>query len=88
MPNSLGSRLERISGLTPGDFKVVYQKNVFNEKKPALEFLKELENEVSYKNAIAKRWGRHEGDGPYMLRSSGFILRYFQSESLSHRYEG
>jgi transitional endoplasmic reticulum ATPase len=55
--DSLGTQLERISGLTPGDFKVVYQKNVFNEKKPASEFLKELENEVSYKNAFAKKVG-------------------------------
>jgi hypothetical protein len=36
---------------------VVYQKNVFNEKKTAVEFLKELENEVSYKNAFAKKVG-------------------------------
>jgi hypothetical protein len=49
MPNFLGAGLERISGLTPGDFKVVYQKNVFNEKKTSSEFLKELENEVSFK---------------------------------------
>jgi SpoVK/Ycf46/Vps4 family AAA+-type ATPase len=55
--DSLGAQLERISGLTPGDFKVVYQKNVFNEKKMAIEFLKELENEVSYKNAFAKKVG-------------------------------
>jgi hypothetical protein len=57
MPNSLGTGLERIAGLTPGNFKVVYQKNVFNEKKTAIEFLKELENEVSYKNAFAKKVG-------------------------------
>jgi hypothetical protein len=57
MPNFLRTDLERISGLTPGDFKVVYQKNVFNEKKTAIEFLKELENEVSYKNAFAKKVG-------------------------------
>jgi hypothetical protein len=55
--DSLGPQLERISGLTPGDFKVVYQKNVFNEKRPASDFLKELENEVSYKNAFAKKVG-------------------------------
>jgi SpoVK/Ycf46/Vps4 family AAA+-type ATPase len=55
--DSLGASLERISGLTPGDFKVVYQKNIFNEKKPSSEFLKELENEVSYKNAFAKKVG-------------------------------
>jgi transitional endoplasmic reticulum ATPase len=55
--DSLGGKLEKIQGLTPGDFKVVYQKNVFNEKKPASEFLKELENEVSYKNAFAKKVG-------------------------------
>jgi hypothetical protein len=36
---------------------VVYQKNVFNEKKMASEFLKELENEVSYKNAFGKKVG-------------------------------
>ncbi len=57
MPNFLGSGLERISGLTPGDFKVVYQKNVFNEKKMAIEFLKEPENEVSYKKAFTKKVG-------------------------------
>ena len=57
MPNFLRTDLERISGLTPGDFKVVYQKNVFNEKKPSSEFLKELENEVSYKNAFGKKVG-------------------------------
>ena len=57
MPNFLGTGLERISGLAPGDFKVVCQKNVFNEKRPAAEFLKELENEVSYKNAFAKKVG-------------------------------
>ena len=57
MPNFLGAGLERISGLTPGDFKVVYQKNVSNEKKTASEFLKELENEVSYKNAFANKVG-------------------------------
>jgi hypothetical protein len=57
MPNFLEASLERISGLTPGDFKVVYQKNVINEKKLASEFLLELENEVSYKNAFAKKVG-------------------------------
>ena len=57
MPNFLGAGLERISGLTPGDFKVVYQKNVFNEKKPSSELLKELENEVSYTNAFGKKGG-------------------------------
>jgi hypothetical protein len=55
--DTLGASLERISGLTPGDFKVVYQKNVFNEKKLASEFLLELENEVSYKNAFGKKVG-------------------------------
>ena len=55
--DSLCPGLERIQGLTPGDFKVVYQKNVFNEKKTAIEFIKELENEVSYKNAFGKKVG-------------------------------
>lgn len=57
LDGSLGVRLQRIAGLTPGDFKVVYQKNLFNEKRPVSDFLQELENEVSYKNAFAKRVG-------------------------------
>ena len=49
--------LVSITGWTPGHFKVVYQKNVFNEKKPSSEFLKELENEVSYNNTFRKKVG-------------------------------
>lgn len=57
LDESLSFGLERIAGLTPGDFKVVFQKNVFNEKKTTSEFIRELENEVSYKNAFAKKVG-------------------------------
>lgn len=48
-------RLDKISGLTPGDFKVVFQKNIFNKKRYAMEFLDELENEISYKYNFSKK---------------------------------
>lgn len=50
-------RLESIPGLTPGDFKVAYQKNVFNEKRSPNAFLDELSTEVSYKKAVSKKVG-------------------------------
>lgn len=49
-------RLDKLSGLTPGDFKVVYQKNVFNKREP-IELLNELEDEVSYKKIFQKKVG-------------------------------
>ena len=51
------TRLASIPGLTPGDFKVAYQKNVFNEKKAPSAFLDELQVEVSYKKVLAKKVG-------------------------------
>lgn len=50
-------RLESIRGLTPGDFKVVYQKNAFFPNKTSDEILTELENEVSYKKDFVKKVG-------------------------------
>jgi transitional endoplasmic reticulum ATPase len=49
-------KLEKIQGLTPGDFKVVYQKNAFTKCDP-LNLVKEIENEVSYKKAFSKKVG-------------------------------
>jgi SpoVK/Ycf46/Vps4 family AAA+-type ATPase len=48
--------LERIPGLTPGDFKVVYQRNAFTKKDPN-ELIMELEEEVKYKKAFSKKVG-------------------------------
>jgi SpoVK/Ycf46/Vps4 family AAA+-type ATPase len=50
------NRLDKISGLTPGDYKVVYQKNVFLKQDP-IYLVNELENEVSYKKAFTKKVG-------------------------------
>lgn len=53
----LEDRLRRIPGLTPGDFKVVYQKNAFQGHKCASELISELEAEVSYKKEFTKKVG-------------------------------
>lgn len=42
-------RLFKIPHLTPGDFKVVRQKNFFNDEVTAEELLSQLENEASYR---------------------------------------
>jgi SpoVK/Ycf46/Vps4 family AAA+-type ATPase len=51
------ARLSRIPSLTPGDFKVVFQKNFFLDKSKADELLSELEQEVKYKNEVTKSMG-------------------------------
>lgn len=43
------SKIHRIPNLTPGDFKVVRQKNFFNELVPARVLIDQLEIESSYK---------------------------------------
>jgi len=49
-------KLDRIAGLTPGDYKVVYQKNAFSKQAPE-HLVAELESEVSYKKAFTKKLG-------------------------------
>jgi hypothetical protein len=47
-------RVLNIPALTPGDFKVVRQKNFFSKNADLLQLIEQLENEVSYKKNIAK----------------------------------
>lgn len=43
------SKIHRIPNLTPGDFKVIRQKNFFNELVPAKNLIDQLEIGSSYK---------------------------------------
>jgi transitional endoplasmic reticulum ATPase len=51
------NRLHRIPALTPGDFKVVLQKNFFDENKNIDKIISELEVEVKYKKETTKTVG-------------------------------
>ena len=42
-------KIKRIPSLTPGDFKVVHQKNFFSENQSVEELISQLELEASYK---------------------------------------
>lgn len=57
LDSSLRERLGKIPGLTPGDFKMVYQKNAFFEGRSAPELISQLEAEVSYKKEFTKKVG-------------------------------
>lgn len=47
--------IHQLKGLTPGDFKVVYQKNVFKEKVPFHELIEDLRMEVAYKPGVNQK---------------------------------
>ena len=49
------SQLHQTKNLTPGDFKVVYQKNFFLGKCENRKLIEDLQNEVSYKLDVKKR---------------------------------
>jgi transitional endoplasmic reticulum ATPase len=52
--DELLDKVAAIPALTPGDFKVVRQKNFFQEINDPYLLIQQLENEVSYKKSIAK----------------------------------
>ncbi|MEA9357254.1 AAA family ATPase [Bacteriovorax sp. PP10] len=54
MPMEFEKRVMGINYLTPGDFKVVYQKNAFMENVAIETLIGQLEMEVSYKKGVSK----------------------------------
>jgi AAA+ superfamily predicted ATPase len=54
---AMHKQLESCHHLTPGDFKVVLQRNYFKKETPASVLLEQLIQEMSYKQETSKRVG-------------------------------